>query len=94
MVRRTVKLTIFFDRQETAFKYTWCPIVQGSTTWWWQNLETLAVSKETNQKFDTENFNLKNLTEVEGKEQCQVEISNGSWALESLDDDVDINRAC
>jgi hypothetical protein len=25
----------YFDRWETAFKYTWCPIVQGSRLWYW-----------------------------------------------------------
>jgi hypothetical protein len=36
-----------------------------------------------------ERFNLKKLNEVEGKEQCQVEISNRFAALENLDDDVE-----
>jgi hypothetical protein len=40
-----------------------------------------------------ERFNLKKLSEVEGKEQYRVGISNWFAALENLDDDVDINRA-
>jgi hypothetical protein len=40
-----------------------------------------------------ERFNLKKLTEVEGKEQYHVEISNRFAALENLDTEVDINRA-
>jgi hypothetical protein len=38
--------------------------------------------------------NLKKLNEVEGKEECQFKISNKFPALENLDDDVDITRAC
>jgi hypothetical protein len=40
-----------------------------------------------------EKFNLKKLKEVEGKERYHVEISNRFAALESLDVEVDINRA-
>jgi hypothetical protein len=39
-----------------------------------------------------ERFNCKNLNEVEGKEQYQVEISNRFTGLEKSDD-VDINSA-
>jgi hypothetical protein len=39
-----------------------------------------------------ERFSLKKLNEVEGKEQCRVEISNRFAALENLDAEVDINR--
>jgi hypothetical protein len=35
---------------------------------------------------------LKNLNEVEGKEQHHVKISNGFAALENLDADVDITE--
>jgi hypothetical protein len=55
--------------------------------------EILAISKRAAQKFDMERFNLKELDEVEAKEQYRVEISNRFAALENLDDDVDINRA-
>jgi hypothetical protein len=37
-------------------------------------------------------LNLKELNEVECKEQYRVEISNRLAALENLDDNVDINR--
>jgi hypothetical protein len=40
-----------------------------------------------------ERFNLKELNEVEGKEQYCVAISNRFTALENLDTEVDINRA-
>jgi hypothetical protein len=38
-------------------------------------------------------FNLKKLNEVEGKEQHHVKFSNRFAAFETLDDEVDINRA-
>jgi hypothetical protein len=38
--------------------------------------ERLAVSKQTTHIFHTERFNLKELNDVEGKEQYWVEISN------------------
>jgi fructose-1-phosphate kinase PfkB-like protein len=40
-----------------------------------------------------ERFSLKKLKEVEGKEQYQVEISNGFAALENLNIAVDISTA-
>jgi hypothetical protein len=40
-----------------------------------------------------EGFSLKKLNKVDGKEQYLVEISNRFAALESLDTEVDINRA-
>jgi hypothetical protein len=40
-----------------------------------------------------ERFNVKQLNEIEGKEQYSVEISNRFVALENLDIEVDINRA-
>jgi hypothetical protein len=40
-----------------------------------------------------ERFNLKELNEVEGKAQYQVEILNRFTALENLDAEVDVNRA-
>jgi hypothetical protein len=36
-------------------------------------------------RFHTERFNLKNLNEVEGKEQYRVEISNRFAVLENLE---------
>jgi hypothetical protein len=55
--------------------------------------ERLAVSKQKNQKFHMERFSLKKLSEAEGKEQYQVDISNRFTPLENLDDDGYINRA-
>jgi hypothetical protein len=40
-----------------------------------------------------ERFNLKKLSEIEGKEQYRVEISNRFVALENLDTEVDVNKA-
>jgi hypothetical protein len=40
-----------------------------------------------------ERFNHKKLNGVEGKQQYQVEISNGFAVLKNLDAEVDINRA-
>jgi hypothetical protein len=40
-----------------------------------------------------ERFNLKKLSEVKGKEQYHVEISNRFAALENLDTEGDVNRA-
>jgi hypothetical protein len=38
-------------------------------------------------------FSLKKLNEVEGKDECHVEISNRFAALESFDAEIDINIA-
>jgi hypothetical protein len=38
-------------------------------------------------------FNLKKLTDVEGKEQFRIEVSNRFAALEDLDTEVEINSA-
>jgi hypothetical protein len=40
-----------------------------------------------------ERFNLKKLSEVEGKERYRVEISNRFAALENLDTERDVNKA-
>jgi hypothetical protein len=40
-----------------------------------------------------ERFNLKELNEVDGKEQYRVEISNRFADLENLDTEVDVNKA-
>ncbi|PNF18502.1 hypothetical protein B7P43_G09010 [Cryptotermes secundus] len=55
--------------------------------------ERLAVSKQTTYGVHMERFNLKELNEVEGKEQYRVEISNRFAALENLDTEVDVNKA-
>jgi hypothetical protein len=56
--------------------------------------EKLAVSKQTTHRVHMERFSLKNINEVEGKEQYRVEISNRFSALENVDAEVDINAAC
>jgi hypothetical protein len=57
--------------------------------------ERLAVSKQTAHRYHMEKFNLKKLSEVEGKVQYCIEISNTSRfaALGNLDAKVGINRA-
>jgi hypothetical protein len=54
--------------------------------------ERLAVSKQTTNKFRMERFTVKQLNEVEGKEQYRVQISNKFAALENFDTEVYINR--
>jgi len=50
--------------------------------------EIFAVSRQTAQKFDMERFNLKNLSELEVRKQCQINISNRFTALENLKNTV------
>jgi hypothetical protein len=45
------------------------------------------------QKFDLERYDLKKIDDEEVKEKYQVEISNRFAALESFDDNFDINNA-
>jgi hypothetical protein len=40
-----------------------------------------------------EQFNLKKLNEIEGKEQYRIEVSNRFGALEDLDVEVEINSS-
>jgi DNA repair ATPase RecN len=56
--------------------------------------EKLAVTKGAAQETDTERFNLKKLNEGDVKEQYQVKIRNKSAALENLEANRDLNRAC
>jgi hypothetical protein len=44
--------------------------------------ERLAVNKQRSHRFHMERFNLNKLNDVEGKEQCRVEVSNRFAALE------------
>jgi hypothetical protein len=55
--------------------------------------DRLAVSKRTTHGVHTEKFDLKKLSEVVGKEQYRVEISNRFTALENFDTKLDVNRA-
>jgi hypothetical protein len=57
-------------------------------------MERLAVSKRPGNKMDMDRFNLKKLNEREFMEQYQVTSKNRSSALENLEDNGDINRAC
>jgi hypothetical protein len=45
--------------------------------------EKLAVGEQTTHRVQMESLNLKNLNEIEDKDQYQVEISNGSqlWKI-------------
>jgi hypothetical protein len=53
--------------------------------------ERIAVNKQRLHKFHTERFNLKKLSEVEGKEKFCVEVSNRFAVLENVDAEVEIN---
>jgi hypothetical protein len=55
--------------------------------------ERISLSKRVRQNFHLERFDLKKLDDIEVKEKYQVEISNRSAALESLDESFDINNA-
>jgi hypothetical protein len=54
--------------------------------------ERLAVSKRTTHRVHMERFNLKKLSEPEGKERYRVEISNRFAASENLDTERDVNN--
>ncbi|PNF29719.1 hypothetical protein B7P43_G12562 [Cryptotermes secundus] len=56
-------------------------------------MERLAVNKQTTHRVHMERFNLKNLNEVEGKEQYCIEVSNRFTALEKLQTELDVNKA-
>jgi hypothetical protein len=47
--------------------------------------ERLAVNKQKSNRFHMERLNLKELHEVEGKDQYRAEVSNRSAAFEDLD---------
>jgi hypothetical protein len=55
--------------------------------------EKLLVSKRVAHKFDMQRFDLRKLNDAEVKEEYQVKITNRFEALESFDDNVDMNRA-
>jgi hypothetical protein len=56
--------------------------------------ERPAVSKQAAQKIDMEGFNFMKLKEGDVKEQHQVTTRNKLPALENLQDNRDIGRAC
>jgi hypothetical protein len=49
--------------------------------------ERLAVRKQAAQTFDGEKFNLRNLDDLEVREQYMTEITNRFAALENVSDD-------
>jgi hypothetical protein len=53
----------------------------------------LAVNKQRSHRFHMERFSHKKLSEIEGKEQFRVEVSNRFSASEDLDAEVEINSA-
>jgi hypothetical protein len=55
--------------------------------------ERLAENKQKSQRLHMERFNLKELNDVEGKEQYRVDVSNKFAALEDLDTEVELNSA-
>jgi hypothetical protein len=55
--------------------------------------ERLAVSKQTTNRVHMERFNLKKLSEVQGKERYRVEISNRFAALENLDTEGEVTKS-
>ena len=52
----------------------------------------MTVNKRTVQKFDMERFNIKKLSELDVRKECQIKIANRITALENLNDSEDINR--
>jgi len=54
--------------------------------------EKLTGNKQAAQKFDVEEFNLRNRRERDVTEQYQINISNRFAALEKLNDSEDINK--
>ena len=60
---------------------------------WLQKLGSLAINKQTSQKFDVERHNLRKLNELEVRKQYQIKISNSCAALENLRDSEYMNMA-
>ena len=54
----------------------------------------LAVNKQEAQKYDVGRQNLMKLSDLEVRKQYQIKISNRFAALENLNVNKDINRAC
>jgi hypothetical protein len=55
--------------------------------------ERLSVSKRVEEKLEMQRVDLRELNDVEVKEQYQVKITNRFPALENFDDNVDMNSA-
>jgi len=79
-----------------AFEYTRCTKLQGADCDTDHYLvvakfrERLAVSKQAQQKFDEERFNLRKLNELEVRKMYQIEITNRFAALENSNSNEDI----
>jgi len=56
--------------------------------------ERLAVSKLVAQNSDAGRFNLRKITDLEVRKQYQITVSKKFAALENLQINEDINRAC
>ena len=52
----------------------------------------LAVGKQDAQRLDRQRFNLSKLNNLEVRKQYKIDIKNRFAALESLDEDEDVNR--
>jgi hypothetical protein len=55
--------------------------------------ESVAVCKQETQNFDVERFNFRKISEMEGRKQYKIKISNRFGALDNLNDCEDIKRA-
>jgi hypothetical protein len=55
--------------------------------------ERLSASKQVAQKLDMDRFNLKKLSKMEVRERHQLNITNSSEVLESIDDKGHIQGA-
>ena len=53
----------------------------------------MAVIKQAAQKFDVERYNFRTISELEGRKQYQIKITNRFAALENLSDEEETNRA-
>jgi hypothetical protein len=56
-------------------------------------MERLVVSKQADQNFDVERFNLRKLSKLEVRKQHHIKILNRFTGLENLNDSKDINVA-
>jgi len=54
--------------------------------------ERMAVCKQAAQKFDVKISNLRKISEMEVRKQCQIKISNRFAALEKVNDSDDFQE--
>jgi hypothetical protein len=62
------------------------------TIWWLQEFGK-DIRKQASHRLDVERFNLRNLSELEDREQHQIKISNRFADLENLNCREGVNRA-